>query len=94
MSETKVTTGGENDILESYLWDHHRVFVLYLPPRTPKWTPINAVWKRVTKEMNFVRWNPYREDDVAHRASYVLSSFSHGDMWGVYGDCYSEYGLR
>ena len=31
-------------VLADWSWDRFEIFVLFLPPRTPEWNPIELVW--------------------------------------------------
>ena len=42
--------GGDNSVLEEWLWDQFGVLVLFLPPRSPELNPIELVWN------TFVQW--------------------------------------
>ena len=93
MNNSKIHTGGENTVLEDWLWDSFRILVLFLPPRTPKWTPANAVWKDVTQMMRSTLLNPFQENSVVHVAQNVLNTFTHREMECFYSDCYAKCGL-
>ncbi|KAL7531164.1 hypothetical protein ACHAWF_003686 [Thalassiosira exigua] len=93
MNNSKVHTGGDSDDLEDWLWDRHRIYVLFLPPGTPKWNPVNAVWKDVTKAMRNLRLDPYRRHDVADATEWVMDRFTREEVVGHYSDSYKECGL-
>ena len=93
MNKSKIHTGGENTVLENWLWSRHRIFVMYLPPNTPKWTPVNAVWKEATREMKSIPQNPYQRHSVVRAAETVLDTFTRREMRDFYSDCWEECGL-
>ena len=76
MNKSKIHTGGENTVLEDWLWSRHHIFVVYLPPNTPKWTPVTAVWKEATREMKNISQNPYQRHSVVRAAETVLDTFT------------------
>ena len=92
LSETKIHTGGENTVLEDWLWESFRIYTLYLPPRTPRWSPVNAVWKHVTRDLKDIRLNPCQNHSIVYATQHLLDSFTHHQMNSFYYDCFSECG--
>ena len=35
--------GKENEVLEDWLWENHGIMLIFLPPRSPEWNPIEFV---------------------------------------------------
>ena len=46
--------GGENSVLEDWLWDHFGVLLLFLPPRSPELNPIELVWNTMVQRLKRV----------------------------------------
>lgn len=44
-------TGGENTVLENWLWTRHGIFLLFLPARCPELNPVEQVWKTLVRRM-------------------------------------------
>jgi len=44
LDNAAIHAGGENSVLEDWLWMHFGVLVLFLPPRSPDLNPIELVW--------------------------------------------------
>ena len=38
-------------VLADWLWDRFEKIVLFLPPRTPEWNPIELMWAYLTKRL-------------------------------------------
>ena len=47
--------GGENSILEYWLWSRHRIFLLFLPPRCPELNPIELIWNMLVQTLKNYR---------------------------------------
>ena len=43
--------GGDNSDLCDWLWFNYRIFVLFLPARTPEWNPIELVWNILVQRL-------------------------------------------
>ena len=39
------------DALVEWLWQEHKILVLFLPSRTPEWNPIELVWRQLVNEL-------------------------------------------
>mmetsp|Transcript_5332 Transcript_5332/g.8811 ORF Transcript_5332/g.8811 Transcript_5332/m.8811 type:complete len:111 (+) Transcript_5332:260-592(+) len=37
------------DALVEWLWHHHKILVLFLPPRSLEWNPIEVVWRLLVR---------------------------------------------
>ena len=73
-----------NTVLEEFLWDNFRVFVLTLPARAPEWNPIEHVWNVYDQKMQTYRMEKLEglsnEDRYLHAAEEILVSFTHADI--------------
>ena len=49
-------TGKENTVLEDWLWEDHKIFVLFLPARTPEWNPIELLWNCLEERLKHGDW--------------------------------------
>ena len=75
---------GLNTVLEEFLWDNFRVFVLTLPARAPEWNPIEQVWNVYDQKMQTYRMEKLEslsnEDRYLHAAEEILDGFTHADI--------------
>ena len=63
--------GGGNSDLEDWLWQYFRIFLLWLPARTPEWNPIELGWNILVARLNTFCL------DVAFQISRQLVGGSH-----------------
>ena len=90
LDNAAIHNGGENSILEEWLWDKFGIYLLFLPARSPELNPIEQVWKILVQRMKKLPLNVMREygaDASAHAAGVVLSSITHRDVVGCYKHC-------
>ena len=68
-------------ILADWLWRRFSIFVLFLPPRTPEWNPIELLWAYLTKRLGTYPLSVIRDemrnrnckvDAVSHVAEKIL----------------------
>ncbi|KAL7546455.1 hypothetical protein ACHAWF_009789 [Thalassiosira exigua] len=79
--------GGENSILEYWLWSRHGVFLLFLPPCCPELNPIELVWNTMVKRMK--RIPPTIVSHISAHAAViaahcVLADVTHEDVLKMY----------
>ena len=90
LDNATIHNGGENSVLEDWLWDNFGICLLFLPARSPELNPIEQVWKLLVQKMKKVPLNVMREagaDASAQAASVILSSMTHCDVAGCYKHC-------
>ena len=76
LDNATIHNGGENSVLEDWLWDNFGICLLLLPARSPELNPIEQVWKLLVQKMKKVPLNVMREagaDASAQAASVILS---------------------
>ena len=79
--------GGENTVLESWLWSRHGIFLLWLPPRCPELNPIEQVWKVLVSRLKKCPLTLVRQigrHAAAIVASCILAGLTHGEVVGMY----------
>uniref|UniRef100_A0A7S1BV17 Tc1-like transposase DDE domain-containing protein n=1 Tax=Corethron hystrix TaxID=216773 RepID=A0A7S1BV17_9STRA len=77
--------------LEDYLWEEHKILILYLPARSLDWNPIKLAWSLLIRGLQIMPHtvlNKYGTDIVTHTATDVLSNISHHDVWKTYKKCF------
>ncbi len=79
--------GGENSVLEEWLWDHCGVFLLFLPPRSPELNPIELVWNTMVQRLKRV---PLQElyligaHSSAIASMQILNGITHREVESFY----------
>ena len=71
LDNAAIHTGGENSILEDYLWRTYGIFLLFLPPRAPEWNPTELVWRELTNNMKKVSLAALRSTHGPHIAAHI-----------------------
>ena len=75
-------SGKENTVLEDWLWEEHRIFVLFLPARTPEWNPIELVWNILEERLKHYDWRTVcGTDRVVKAAATVLNRITHKESF-------------
>lgn len=94
LDNAPIHVGKCNKVLGDWLWKHHGVFLLFLPPRTPEWNPIEPMWHTMVKRIHAKNLTDLRErygvDCVAHAAAEVMEEFTHDDVYNHYMHCYGN----
>jgi transposase len=54
LDNASIHNGGDNNILEEWLWDNFGVLLLFLPARSPELNPIEQVWKLLVNRLKRV----------------------------------------
>ena len=54
LDNAAIHRGGENSVLEDWLWMQFGVLVLFLPPRSPELNPIELVWNTMVQRLRTV----------------------------------------
>ncbi len=96
LDNATIHNGGVNSDLENWLWSNFRIFLLYLPARTPEWNPIELVWNILVQRLNVFCLNLAKElaqvAQMAGESSHslvvasrtVLDNISHEEVRGCY----------
>jgi len=78
-------SGKENNVLEDWLWEYHRIFALFLPARTPEWNPIELVWNCLEARLtNYDLQYVHGLDRVVKATAKILSKISHSEVESFY----------
>ena len=84
-------------ILEDWLWKRFDIFVLFLPPRTPEWNPIELLWNNLVRNLGTyplsvirddLRKNGSSIDAVAYVAKRILDGMDHDLVKKCYDHCF------
>ena len=71
-------SGKENNVLEDWLWEYHRIFVLFLPARTPEWNPIELLWNCLTDRLtNYDLQFVHGSNRVVKASADILRKVTH-----------------
>ncbi|KAL7543505.1 hypothetical protein ACHAXR_013180, partial [Thalassiosira sp. AJA248-18] len=90
LDRAAIHTGGENRILEDWLWDNFRIFVLLLPARTPEWNPIELVWNILVQRLQIFSLdlaNSFGKHSLVVASQSILDSITHDDVEGCFRKC-------
>lgn len=85
-----IHSGKENEGLEEWLWDKFRIFMLFLPARTPEWNPIELVWNILVQRLKTIDLCMLRKKDshsVVWAASAILNDITHHEVDKCYRHC-------
>jgi transposase len=84
--------GKENDVLEDWLWEDHGVMLIFLPPRSPEWNPIELVWAILVRRLRTTDLVSVREtygnNASANVAADILDDISLDEVKKCYRHCY------
>ena len=87
LDNAAIHVGKENSVLEDWLWQEFRIFVLFLPARTPEWNPIELMWNALVQRLKAIPLNVIRSINkhaAAKAAEQVLKEFTHDDIAKFY----------
>ena len=83
--------------LADWLLERFCIFVLFLPPRTPEWNPIELLWAYLTRKLGLYPLSVIRAemraknlavDAVAYVAKVILEGIDHDHVKKCYGHCF------
>jgi len=80
---------GDASSLEDWLWKKFRIYVLFLPTRSPELNPIELLWHTLVQRLQnwpIMQNRPCR-DAVAFAAGSIMDSFTHEDVEKAYRHC-------
>jgi hypothetical protein len=84
--------GKENEVLEDWLWEDHGIMLIFLPPRSPEWNPIELVWAILVRRLrtrDIVQAREmYGTNASANVAADILGNISLDEVKGCYRHCY------
>jgi hypothetical protein len=84
--------GKENEVLEDWLWEDHGIMLIFLPPRSPEWNPIELVWAILVRRLrtyDLVQARArYGNNASAHVAADILENITISEVRGCYRHCY------
>jgi len=88
LDNAAIHTSGTNSDLESWLWDNFRIFLLWLPARTPEWNPIELVWNVLVSRLGVFSLEVARCIPGTHSlvvaADMILQGISHEEVQACY----------
>jgi len=90
LDNAQIHVGGENTVLEDWLWSRFGVFVLFLPPRSPEFNPIELVWNTLVVRLKKVPLDQLYDigsHSCAIASQYILSDISHSEVGSFYKKC-------
>jgi len=90
LDRAAIHTGGTNTILEDWLWDNFRIFLLLLPARTPEWNPIELVWNILVQRLAIFSLevaNSLGQHSLVQVSQLILDSITHAEVDGCYRKC-------
>ena len=92
LDNAKIHIGGENTVLEDWLWNNFGIFALFLPPRSPEWNPMELVWNTLVQRLKLIPMRELREaygtqHCSAEAAIDVMSDFTHEEVYSFFKKC-------
>jgi transposase len=91
-----IHTGKENGVLEDWLWEYIRpngdgeplkVYVLFLPTRSPELNPIELLWAILVKRLKTFPMGQFAKDASAHAAAHIMHHFDPMLVASCYAHC-------
>ena len=86
LDNAAIHSKGDNDGLEDWLWENHRISVVYLPTRAPELNPIELVWRSLTMKIRATRVSS-KTHAAADAAAQILSEMTHRSIRATYREC-------
>ena len=90
MDNAAIHLQGENDGLDDWLWENHRIAVLPLPTRSPELNPIELTWRSLVSKLRALplkTMERHNQHATAKEASRILSDMSHKSIRASYRQC-------
>lgn len=90
LDNAAIHTGGENTILEGWLWENFRIFILLLPARTPEWNPIELVWNILVQRLAIFSLevsNDMGKHSLVQASALILNNITHAEVDGCFRKC-------
>jgi len=90
LDNATIHSGGENSVLEDWLWDRFGVFVLFLPARSPEFNPIELVWNTLVARLKNVPLDELYaigSDCSAIASQKIISEMTHSEVCSYYKKC-------
>lgn len=90
LDNAAIHTGGENSNLGDWLWDNFRIFVLFLPARTPEWNPIELVWNILVQRLQVFSLevaSSLGQHSLVKASQIILDGITHAEVDGCFRRC-------
>jgi transposase len=91
LDNAAIHNGGDNSDLENWLWQNFRIYLIYLPARTPEWNPIELVWNILVQRLNVFCLSAAKQIGGKHSlvvaTMIVLNAITHKEVRGCYRTC-------
>jgi transposase len=90
LDNASIHNGGNNSVMEEWLYGTFGVLLVFLPARSPELNPIEQVWKILVNKLQRVPLSVMRSAGshaCAHAAIDILSSITHEEVEGCYKHC-------
>ena len=85
-------TGRGNNVIEEWLWDNHGILLIFLPPRSPEWNPIELVWAILVRRLRTCDLRESREqygvNASANKAADILEGITREEVLKCFRHCY------
>ena len=82
---------GDNTGLDDYLWNYHRILLLWLPARCLEWNPTELVWRSLVRRLGIYPISQFqRKDAIAHIAAEILDRITRNEVREYYDKCFNK----
>jgi hypothetical protein len=82
--------GREASDFDDYMWRKHRIYLHFLPPRSPELNPAKLLLNPLTQQLKYVPLTDrygYRSDQIVRAATMVMDQLTHQDVYACYCHC-------
>ena len=88
LDNAAIHSQGDNDDLQHHMWHQYGVFIVFLPPRTPEWNPIELVWRTLVRRLQNYPFELMEcQHASANAAVDILSHITKADVAACYHEC-------
>jgi len=89
MDNAAIHVGGENNVLEDFLWDNFGIHVVMLPTCSPELNPIELLWNILVQHLRSINLAATHamQHRVAHQAFDIMRSITHEEVARCYSHC-------
>ena len=87
LDNATIHNGGENTVLQDWMWGQFGIVVLFLPPRSPELNPIELVWNAMVEKLKTIEIGLLRQVGshcVKVASTHVLRQITHEEVEGMY----------
>ena len=82
---------GDNAGLDDYMWNFHRMLLLWLPARCPEWNPTELVWRSLVRRLGIYPISQFNQKDaIAHIAADILDRVTREEVQQYYNKCFNN----